>query len=227
MTGVQTCALPICYFDADGISTDYEATLDEARSLLENAGYKFDENGMLSAETPLTITYATNNSNGLIKTAECIQQDLAAIGIEMKIESSEWNVFLNERKAGNYDMARNGWIADYSDPINMLEMWLPNSGNNDIQFGRDGSGSQKAGTVPSWAPDWTEYTDLINAIYAETDMAKRAEMMHQAEDILMDTWAIIPIYYYNDPYMLKDNVTGVYTTPTNMKYFMYAEKTAG
>ncbi len=215
------------YFDVDGISTDYEATLDEARSLLESAGYKFDENGMLSAETPLTLNYATNNSDGLIKTAECIQQDLAAIGIDMKIESSEWNVFLNERKVGNYDIARNGWIADYSDPINMLEMWLPESGNNDIQFGRDGSGAQEAGTVPSYAPDWTEYTNLIYGIYAETDMAKRAEMMHQAEDILMNTWAIIPIYYYNDPYMLKDNVTGVYTTPTNMKYFMYAEKTAG
>lgn len=215
------------YFDADGISTDYEATLDEARSLLESAGYKFDENGKLSSETPLTLNYATNNSDGLIKTAECIQQDLAAIGIDMKIESSEWNVFLNERKVGNYDIARNGWIADYSDPINMLEMWLPESGNNDIQFGRDGSGAQEAGTVPSYAPDWTEYTNLIYGIYAETDMAKRAEMMHQAEDILMSTWAIIPIYYYNDPYMLKDNVTGVYTTPTNMKYFMYAEKTAG
>ncbi len=215
------------YFDADGISTNYEATLDEARKLLENAGYKFDESGMLSAETPLTLNYATNNSDGLIKTAECIQQDLAALGIDMKIESSEWNVFLNERKAGNYDVARNGWIADYSDPINMLEMWLPESGNNDIQLGRDTSGVAKAGTVPSYAPDWTEYTELIGKIYAETDMAKRAEMMHQAEDILMSTWAIVPIYYYNDPYMLKDNVTGVYTTPTNMKYFMYAEKTAG
>ena len=215
------------YFDADGIITNYEATLDEARKLLENAGYKFDESGMLSAETPLTLNYATNNSDGLIKTAECIQQDLAALGIDMKIVSSEWNVFLNERKAGNYDVARNGWIADYSDPINMLEMWLPESGNNDIQLGRDTSGVAKAGTVPSYAPDWTEYTELIGKIYAETDMAKRAEMMHQAEDILMSTWAIVPIYYYNDPYMLKDNVTGVYTTPTNMKYFMYAEKTAG
>lgn len=35
------------------------------------------------------------------------------MGIELKLESLEWNVFLNERKEGNFDFARNGWIADF------------------------------------------------------------------------------------------------------------------
>ena len=43
---------------------------------------------------------------------------------------------LEERKAGNFDFAREGWIADFNDPINMLEMWTTVSGNNDCQFGR-------------------------------------------------------------------------------------------
>lgn len=42
----------------------------------------------------------------------------------------------DERKAGNFDVARNGWIADFNDPINMLEMWTSDSGNNDAQFGK-------------------------------------------------------------------------------------------
>ena len=46
------------------------------------------------------------------------------------------DVFLNERKEGNYDFARHGWIADFNDPVNMLEMWTTDSGNNDAQFGR-------------------------------------------------------------------------------------------
>ena len=54
----------------------------------------------------------------------------------MTIRSIDWNVFLNERKDGNYDIARNGWLADFNDPINMLEMWTTDSGNNDAQFGR-------------------------------------------------------------------------------------------
>lgn len=91
---------------------------------------------MLSAETPISFEYLTNNTSNHIAVAEAIQQDFALIGINMTINSIDWNVFLNERKAGNYDIARNGWIADFSDPINMLEMWTTDSGNNDCQFGR-------------------------------------------------------------------------------------------
>ena len=39
------------YFDPYGINNDYEGTLEEARTLLKAAGYKFDDNGMLSSET--------------------------------------------------------------------------------------------------------------------------------------------------------------------------------
>lgn len=124
------------YFDIYGIVDDYEATLEEARTLLRAAGYEFDENGMLSAETPISIEYLTNDGTGHIAVAEAMQQDLAAIGIDMTISSMEWSVFLNERKAGNYDFAREGWLADFNDPINMLEMWITSSGNNDCQFGR-------------------------------------------------------------------------------------------
>lgn len=114
----------------------YEDNLAEAIALLEEAGYEFTDDGMLSDETPINITYITNEGTGHVAVAEAIQQDFAAIGANLTIETGEWNVFLNERKAGNYDMARNGWLADFNDPINMLEMWTTDSGNNDCQFGR-------------------------------------------------------------------------------------------
>ena len=109
---------------------------EEAIRLLENAGYKFDEEGMLSEETPISVTYLTNEGTGHVAIAEAMQQDLAEVGIDMSIESREWNVFLDERKQGNFDFAREGWLADYNDPVNMLEMWTPQSGNNDCQFGK-------------------------------------------------------------------------------------------
>jgi oligopeptide transport system substrate-binding protein len=124
------------YFDYEAINNDYEGTLDEARKLLEAAGYKFGDDGMLSSDTPIEVTYLTNNGTGHIAVAESMQQDLSAIGITMKISSMDWNVFLEERKAGNYDFCREGWLADFNDPINMLEMWTTTSGNNDCQFGR-------------------------------------------------------------------------------------------
>jgi peptide/nickel transport system substrate-binding protein/oligopeptide transport system substrate-binding protein len=112
-----------------------DAAIDEAIALLEYAGFKF-EDGKLSAETPLNITYLTNDGTGHIGVAQIMQQDFAEIGINMTIDKREWNVFLDERKQGNFDFAREGWLADFNDPINMLEMWTSDSGNNDCQFGR-------------------------------------------------------------------------------------------
>ena len=71
--------------------------------------------------------------------------------------------------------------------------------------------------------DWAKYDELIAEIKAETDMAHRTELMHQAEDILMSNYAVIPVYYYNDLYMEKDYVKGVYANAFATKFFMYAE----
>ena len=109
-------------------------SVEDAVALLKEAGLEVGDDNML--KTPITLTYIYNTSAAHAAIGELLQQDLAQVGIEVKLESLEWNVFLNERKAGNFDFARNGWIADFNDPINMLEMWTTDSGNNDAQFGR-------------------------------------------------------------------------------------------
>ncbi len=124
------------YYDAYAINNDKEATIEKARTYLKAAGFKFDENGKLSAETPITIEYLTNDGTGHVAAAESMQQDFAEVGISMSIQQVEWNTFLEERKNGNFDIAREGWLADFDDPINMLEMFTTSSGNNDCQFGR-------------------------------------------------------------------------------------------
>ena len=212
------------YFDPS--QDAYEDNLAEAIELLKSAGFEFDENNMLSADTPLQFTYLTNEGEGNEAIGAAIQQDLAVIGAQVDIATEAWSVFLNDRKAGNYDVARQGWLADFDDPINMLEMWTSGSGNNDSQFGRP-AGSTEPGPAPSYAPqNWTEYDNLIAQIKSETDLTARVAEMHKAEDMLMETYALVPLYYYNDPYMQKSNVTGVYTNPFGYKFFMYASKTA-
>lgn len=209
------------YFDPS--EDAYDENLETAISLLESAGYEFDDNGMLSSSTPLSFTYLTNEGAGNEAIGAAIQQDMAAVGITVDVETQSWNVFLNERKAGNYDVCRQGWLADFDDPINMLEMWTTESGNNDAQFGR----TDDSGVIPSYAPqNWDTYNDLITSIKAETDLTARVALMHQAEDMLMETWAVVPLYYYNDPYMQKSNVEGVYTNSFGYKYFHHATKTA-
>ncbi len=116
----------------------YDATtvdIDKAIEYLKEAGFEFDGD-QLSPNTPLHIEYLTNQMDSHEAIAAAIQQDLAEVGIEMKIKTQDWEVFLETRKKGDYDMARNGWISDFNDPINMLEMWTSDSGNNDCQLGR-------------------------------------------------------------------------------------------
>ena len=45
--------------------------------------------------------------------------------------------------------------------------------------------------------------------------------MHIAEDILMSTGCIVPLYYYTDIFMIKDNIDGFFCNPLGYKYFMY------
>jgi len=124
------------YYDALAKVNDPEGAVEQARTYLKAAGYKFDEDGMLSEENPIVIEYLTNDGTGHVAAAESMQQDFKEIGIEISIQQVEWNTFLQERKNGNFDIAREGWLADFDDPINMLEMFTTDSGNNDCQYGR-------------------------------------------------------------------------------------------
>ena len=197
-------------------SAEYDALAakEQAIELLSSIGYKFDDNGMLSSETPISFVYLINENTGHQAVAESIQQDWASIGVECTIQTEEWSTFTSTRKAGAFTVARDGWVADFNDPINMLEMWTTESGNNNAQLGKEKKVSS--------APDWTEYNKLIEDARTCADFAERAQLLHKAEDILMASWAVCPLYYYNDVYMLKSNVSNVIVTLFGMKYFMYA-----
>ena len=68
---------------------------------------------------------------------------------------------------------------------------------------------------------WAEtYDVLITTIKSCTDATKRYEMMHLAEDILMSTGCIVPLYFYTDLYMIDESVTGFFSNPLGYKYFM-------
>lgn len=204
------------YYDATATGLTQASA---AMALLEEAGYTFTDNGdgTYAVSPAISMTYLTNEGTGHEAIAQVLQADFATIGIDMEIKVEEWNVFLDDRKNGNFTIAREGWVADYNDPINMLEIFLSEGGNNDMQLGKEDN---------SYAPEWDAYDALIEEIRTTTDFANRVNLMHQAEDMLMETWAVIPLYYYNDIYMQKDNVDGIYSTVFGMKYFMYATKSA-
>ena len=217
----------IGYYD---VSEDaYMDNWDAAMEVLKKY-YTYDEATGMFSDFP-TLTYLYNTSEGHKAIGEYLQSVLAGVGITMNLTNQEWNTFLNTRKAGDYSVARNGWIADYNDPICFLDMWVSGSGNNDIQYGKG-----EHADLAMYSLDltdlgidvkvengtWAEtYDVLITAIKTCTDNDARYALMHRAEDMLMATGCITPLYFYTDIYMIDDSVQGFYTNPLGYKYFMY------
>lgn len=223
--------------DNDGFNGYYNVADDEKvfednyASALEvlKKYYDFDEEtGKFTNFPKMTYIYNTDDNHQAI--AEYVQGALGAIGIGVNLTNQEWNTFINTRKEGDYTVARNGWLADYNDPISFLDMWTTVSGNNDVQFGK-GAHKQLAMYSLDLTPygidlkvengTWAQtYDVLISEIKSCGDNETRYELMHIAEDMLMDTGCLTPIYFYTDIYMIDSSVSGFYSNPLGYKYFM-------
>ncbi|RKM61053.1 peptide ABC transporter substrate-binding protein [Butyrivibrio sp. CB08] len=215
------------YYDVT--ETAYEANWAAALDTLKKY-YTFDEATQQFTDFP-SLVYLYNTSEGHKAIGEAIQSTFAGVGITMNLENQEWATFLDTRKAGNYSIARNGWLGDYNDPISFLDMWTTQSGNNDVQFGKGANANVAAYSLDitdlgydtkvengTWAET---YDVIISDIKTCTDKKTRFELMHRAEDLLMSTGCICPIYYYTDLYMIDDSVKGFFSSPLGYKYFMY------
>ena len=228
------------FYKNTGVSKDYDGYFDtSAEALKANFNtaietlkkyYNYDEASGKFTNFP-KMTYLYNTDEGHKAIGEYIQSTLANVGIELSMENQEWATFLNTRKDGDYSIARNGWLADYNDPISFLDMWTTASGNNDVQFGKGAHKDIKGYSIDltkfgykdkvengTWAET---YDVLIARIKTCTDKNNRYAMMHLAEDMLMATGCITPIYFYTDQYMLAKNVKGFFSNPLGYKYFMY------
>lgn len=200
--------------DAEGVSGDdfrtvggdymdvskeaYAANCEEARRLLAEAGYA-------NGEGFPVVEYLYNTSESHKAIGEALQQMWQTeLGVTVNLVNQEWNTFLQTRKEGNYSIARNGWIADYNDPMSFLDMWMTGGGNNDAQYSN------------------AKYDDLIKQAKSTNDPAERMKLMHEAEDILMGEDVVhAAIYFYTNKNM-SQGFKGMYYTPLGYYFFTYA-----
>ena len=179
-------------------TADFEGNLAEAKALLEEAGYP-------NGEGFPAISYTTNDAGYHKVVAEYLQQAWAELGIDLQVNIVEWSSFTPMRRNGEYDVARNGWVGDYSDPSNMLDLLYSTNGNNDGKFSN------------------SEYDAAMDTSRTTLDAAERSEALHTAEDILMAEAGCVPIAYYNDFWLQSDKITGSWHSPYGYWYFMYAD----
>lgn len=181
-------------------NSDFEGNLEKAKQLLADAGYP-DGEGFPS------IAYTTNDASYHKVVAEYLQQAWAELGIDLQVNIVEWASFTPLRRAQEYDVARNGWVGDYSDPSNMLEVLYSTNGNNDGKYNS------------------AEFDAALDLSRTTLDPKERSEALHNAEDILMKETGCLPIAYYNDFWLQSPKITGSWHSAYGYWHFMYADIT--
>ncbi|MEZ5502735.1 MAG: peptide ABC transporter substrate-binding protein [Halioglobus sp.] len=164
--------------------------LQRARQLLAEAGYPNGEGW-----PGLQLIYNTSESH--LKIAVALQQMWKdALNIDVTLANQEWKVYLDSVDQMNFQMARRGWIGDYVDPNNFLDLFLCGGGNNNTGF-----------CDP-------RYDELIQrqAPLAKT-REERYAIFSTAETLLMEQMPIIPIYTYTSNHLIHPSVRGM---PSNL-----------
>ena len=178
------------------ISEDYKANLEEAKKALAEAGYP-------EGKGFPTITYSTNDTGYHKALAEYLQQVYKDLGITMNIDIVDWSSFTPKRRAGEYEMARNGWVMDYNDASNMIELFVSSNGNNDGKYNN-----------PAF--------DKAMNDSKVADKTAHFAALHEAEKIVSEDYGFIPVAYYNDFWLQSTSLKGTWHSPYGYWYLQYA-----
>ncbi|WP_291309267.1 MULTISPECIES: peptide ABC transporter substrate-binding protein [unclassified Devosia] len=175
----------------DWAEMPYDQRVEEAKKLMTEAGYGPDK------PLKLQLRYNTNENHKRIAVA--ITDMWKQIGVEVELFNAETAVHYDALRAGDFNVGRAGWLLDYDDASNTLDL---------LKTGTKGTD----GTI-NWGNNYGRYSDpkfdeLMTAASSELDLVKRAGQMHEAEKIAMDAFAAIPIYWYVSKNVVSPKVTG-------------------
>ncbi|MEX2105146.1 MAG: peptide ABC transporter substrate-binding protein, partial [Bacilli bacterium] len=145
----------------------------------------------LSSLPKVSLLFRSNDTNN--KLAQAMQEMWSKnLGIEVELQTMEPKVFVQNVKAGQYQLALYSTGADFDDASNLFGQFVTGDVYNYSKI-----------SIP-------EYDQLINAAGTELDAQKRAQYMVDAEKVLIDQMALAPLYYGTSVYMQQDHLKNVY-----------------
>lgn len=207
LKGEQTPALGMVPSTVPGFEEDRgyftDNNIEEAKAALKVGMEELGIND--PSEIQIAISINTSEGHGVI--AQYIQEGWHKnLGIDVIIDNSEVQVYLDKLMNLDYDIGRVGWVADYNDAYTFLEQYdSADNGNN----------------VTGW--ENTEYTALLEQSIAETEEKKRIDLLQQAEAIAMTEFPIAPIYNYTNLYVKKDYVKNMEPNALGSVYLKYVD----
>ena len=199
----------------------YTQDMVEAINILIDLGYSYtgsiEEGNITFTDVPVfEFAFNQNATNSAIM--QYVQECWNSVGITATISTEAWATLQTKLGNGDAEASRMGWVADFNDCVNFLEIFISSSGNNYPRLGQDvgdytryTENTADAGLGAYWGLEgnqtWAEaYDALVEKIKAESDPEARAAMCAEAEEILMATGAVAPLHFYVNPYMVKPNV---------------------
>ena len=205
-------------FDMDGVIFDSERAvmecwkiladkygienIEEARELLAEAGYPNGE-----GFPTLTYNYPTLELDS--DTAQVLKEQLKRnLNINVELKAQELQVNYSDRHAGNFELCRMNWTADFTDPYTYLSLLLTNSTYNC-------NGVKDA-----------EYDALVKASDSETDPEKRSQLLHQAEQLAVGKqFYVIPLFSMKSCNLIRPEIIGItQIAATGALEYRYADR---
>jgi oligopeptide transport system substrate-binding protein len=171
-------------------SLPYEERVAQAKALMAEAGY--------TTENPLKLQLRYNTNDNHQNLAVAIAAMWSEIGVQAELFNAETKVHYDALRAGDFDVGRAGWLNDYSDPSNTLELLV--------------TGTTQEGKM-NWGNNYGRFSNpdvdrLVKEASTEKDLVKRAALLGEAEKIAMDNFAAIPLVYYLASNVVKPNIQG-------------------
>ncbi len=160
----------------------YGEKVEQAKALLEEAGH--------GPDNPLQLTLRYNTNENHKRIAVAIASMWKPLGVEVELYNTETKVHYDDLRRGEFEIGRAGWLADYNDAANFLDLLRSGVDNN---YGRYSNPA---------------YDALMREADATQDPEERERLMHEAERVALDDTAAVPIYYYLSENLVSPKVSG-------------------
>ncbi|MBC7252063.1 MAG: peptide ABC transporter substrate-binding protein, partial [Anaerolineae bacterium] len=188
-TGILPPGMPGYNASLTGIPYDP----DQALTLLEESSYG-------GADRLPPITFTVSGEGGADPVTEALVATYEeALGVEVQITQVPWRDFLEGLNEQRYQMFSLGWVADYPDPENFLDILF----HGESEYNHTGY-------------DNPEVNALLEEARVEADPERRMELYQQAEEIIVEDAVWIPLYHGVDYVLVKPNIKNFSVTPQGL-----------